>query len=94
MGPSDSRPHCLPRRYRCHDTREREYSGEDRMASWKLTIAMKSVKECLWLRKGMEMKEIEDQSLKLRANILNLQSKKKNWNKYKRLRFYGHFLAP
>ena len=49
---------------------------------------------CLWLRKGMEMKEIEDQSLKLRANILNLKSEKKNWNKYKRLRFYGHFLAP
>ena len=62
---------------------------ESWLLQWKV---LKSA--CLWLRKGMEMKEIEDQSLKLRANILNLQSKKKNWNKYKRLRFYGHFLAP
>ena len=62
---------------------------ESWLLQWKV---LKSA--CLWLRKGMEMKEIEDQSLKLRANILNLQSEKKNWNKYKRLRFYGHFLAP
>lgn len=65
-----------------------EWLPESWLLQWKV---LKSVFD--W-GKAWRRKEIEDQSLKLRANILNLQSEKKNWNKYKRLRFYGHFLAP
>ena len=89
-----TRRHCVPLRCQCHNTRKREYSDEDRLiqgwshykdlrACWKLTVTVKRVKKCLWLRKGMVMKEI-DHSLGLIFSTKKVKKKKKKKTEIKK----------